>query len=323
MINQDCELDAFKRDIDLRQFAESLGYQIDRRESWRGSAVLRRAADKIVVKRNANGHYVFFSLRDDHDNGTVIDFVQRRQHLSLGGVRQILRPWIGRSADVSQFPPLPPASPDRLRIEREYRGMAEAQRYPYLERDRGVPTALLSAPRFRGRIRIDDRGNTVFPHFDASGLCGYEIKNRGFTGFAAGGKKGLWFSQIRPDDWRLVLTESAIDALSYATLFPDSEDRTRYASLGGRPSSQQMRLLQAVVVKLPEGAEIVTAFDADEAGRWLVAAIGDVVGKIRRQAGRNGLGFRVHLPATEGDDWNQVLQNSRTGLNSACQTGRR
>src|SRR6202140_1930564 len=171
MINQDCELDAFKREIDLRQFAESLGYQIDRRESWRGSAVLRRAADKIVVKRNGNGHYVFFSLRDDDDNGTVIDFVQRRQHLSLGGVRQVLRPWVGRSASAPQFPQLPPASPDRMRIEREYRSMAEAQRYPYLERDRCVPAAVLSSPRFAGRMRIDARGNTVFPHFDGAGLC--------------------------------------------------------------------------------------------------------------------------------------------------------
>jgi hypothetical protein len=316
MINQDCELEAFKREIDLRQFAMSLGYQIDRRESWRGSAVLRRAADKIVVKRNGNGHYVFFSLRDDDDNGTVIDFVQRRQHLSLGAVRQFLRPWIGRSASAPQFPPLPPASPDRMRIEREYRSMAEAQRYPYLERDRCVPAALLLAPRFRGRMRIDVRGNTVFPHFDVAGLCGYEIKNRGFTGFAAGGKKGLWFSQTRPDDWRLVLTESAIDALSYATLFPDSEDRTRYASLGGRPSSRQMGLVQAAVIKLPEGAEVVAAFDADEAGRWLTAAIGDVVGRVRRQA-------RVRLPPTEGEDWKAVLLKSRTGSNSACQTGGR
>ena len=148
MINQDSELDAFKREIDLRQFAESLGYQIDRRESWRGSAVLRRAADKIVVKRNGNGHYVFFSLRDDDDNGTVIDFVQRRQHLSLGAVRQVLRPWIGRPASAPQFPELPPASPNRMRIEREYRSMAEAQRYPYLERDRGVSAALLSRHDF-------------------------------------------------------------------------------------------------------------------------------------------------------------------------------
>jgi len=323
MIDQDCELDAFKRDIDLRQFAESLGYQIDRRESWRGSAVLRCGADKIVVKRNGNGHYVFFSLRDDNDNGTVIDFVQRRQHLSLGAMRRVLRPWIGRSASASQFPLLPPASPDRVHIEREYRRMAEAEQYPYLERDRRVPADVLSSPRFQGLMRIDARGNTVFPHFDAAGLCGYEIKNRGFTGFAAGGKKGLWFSHTRPDDWRLVLSESAIDALSFATLFPDSEDRTRYASLGGRPSLRQMALVQASVIKMADGAEIVAGFDADEAGRWLAMAIGDVVGKVRRHAGRNALGFRVHLPATEGEDWNQVLVNNRTGSNSACQTGGR
>jgi PAS domain-containing protein len=44
--------------------------------------VLRRAADKIVVKRNDNGHYAFFSLRDDDDNGTVIDFVQRQDSVT-------------------------------------------------------------------------------------------------------------------------------------------------------------------------------------------------------------------------------------------------
>jgi hypothetical protein len=103
MMNQDSELDAFKREIDLREFAVSLGYEIDRRESWRGSTVLRRGADKIVVKRNGNGHYVFFSVRDDRDNGTVIDLLQRRQNLGLGAVRQILRPWIGRPAIFSQF----------------------------------------------------------------------------------------------------------------------------------------------------------------------------------------------------------------------------
>ena len=103
LMNQDMELESFKREIDLRQFAVSLGYEIDRRESWRGSTVLRRGADKIVVKRNGNGHYVFFSVRDDSDNGTVIDFLQRRQNLSLGAVRQILRPWIGRPASPPQF----------------------------------------------------------------------------------------------------------------------------------------------------------------------------------------------------------------------------
>jgi hypothetical protein len=309
MWNQDSELDAFKREIDLREFAVSLGYEIDRRESWRGSTVLRRGADKIVVKRNGNGHYVFFSVRDDRDNGTVIDLLQRRQNMSLGAVRQILRPWIGRPAISSQFPKLEPAGPDRMRVEGAYRRMAHAQRFPYLEHKRRVPAAVLLSPRFAGCMRIDCLGNTVFPHFDALGLCGYEIKNGGFTGFASGGQKGLWFSHTQSADRRLVLTESAIDALSYAALFPDAEDQTRYASLGGKPSSRQTALVQATIARLPAGAKIVAAFDADDAGRQLVEAIREAVASVANRPGRGDLIFEAQLPAKEGEDWNQVLQN--------------
>jgi hypothetical protein len=35
-------------------------------------------------------------------------------------------------------------------------------------------------------IRIDDYGNAVFPHYNREELCGLELKNRGFTGFASG-----------------------------------------------------------------------------------------------------------------------------------------
>jgi len=78
----DSELDAFKSQIDVRQYAASKGYQLDRRESWCGSAVMRlggRGGDKIIIKRNGNGHDVFFSVRDDADNGTIIDFIQKRE----------------------------------------------------------------------------------------------------------------------------------------------------------------------------------------------------------------------------------------------------
>ncbi len=308
-MNLDSELEDFKRRIDLRQFAVSLGYEMDRRESWRGSTVLRRGADKIVVKRNSNGHYVFFSVRDDADNGTLIDFLQRRRNLNLGAVRQILRPWIGRPAASPQFPSLQPTSPNRMRVESAYRRMAEARRYPYLEHDRCLPAVVLWSPRFVGRIRLDSRGNTIFPHFDAAGLCGYEIKNRGFTGFATGGEKGLWWSQVRRDDQRLVLAESAIDALSHAALFPDAEDQTRYASLGGKPSRRQMGLFQATIARLPKGAEIVAAFDADPAGRKLANEVREAVASLASRTERSDLIFKSHLPTQEGEDWNIVLQD--------------
>ena len=318
--NSDIELDAFKREIDLRQFAVSLGYEIDRQESWRGSTVLRRGADKIVVKRNGNGHYVFFSVREDEDHGTVIDFVQRRQNLSLGAVRKLLRPWIGRPATPMQFPALEPTNSDRMRVECAYWGMADVSRYAYLEQDRCLPAAVLGSPRFVGRMRRDSCGNTVFPHFDAVGLCGYEIKNRGFTGFAAGGQKGLWFSNTRCDDRRLILTESAIDALSHAALFPDADDQTRYASLGGKPSRRQMGLFQAAIVKLPEGTEIVAAFDADPAGRGLANEIREIVANLAARTERSDLIFRSLLPTQEGEDWNSILQNRhRTRRKWSCQ----
>src|SRR5207244_12120290 len=98
------------------------------------------------------------------------------------------------------FPKLEPAGPDRMRVEGAYRRMADAQRFPYLEHERCVPAAVMVSPRFAGRMRIDSFGNTVFPHFDASGLCGYELKNCGFTGFAGGGQKGLWFSHTQLAD---------------------------------------------------------------------------------------------------------------------------
>ncbi len=45
------ELEACKTGIDLRAYAASLGYKLTRKESWRGSSVLRdRAGDKVIVK---------------------------------------------------------------------------------------------------------------------------------------------------------------------------------------------------------------------------------------------------------------------------------
>lgn len=301
----DAELDDFKREIDLRQYAVALGYTLDKRESWRGSAVMRNGGDKIVIKRDTDGHYVYFSVRDDHDHGTIIDFIHHRQGFSLGETRKELRSWLGRppAALHLAFAPLEMTAKDRMRVEAEYQGMQEAPPHAYLERGRRLPRELLSSDRFGGRIRKDQRGNAVFPHFDAEGLCGYEMKNWNFTGFAKGGEKGLWKSHSHPDDNGLVFAESAIDALSYAALYPD--ERTRYASLGGAPNPKQPGLIAAAIASMPPGSEIVSAMDCDDAGRHLAA----IIGNASRQPGCRDVSFRVHLPEREGDDWNDVLKD--------------
>jgi hypothetical protein len=46
-----------KPNIDLRAYAVGQGYQIDKRESWRGSAVMRHPlGDKVIIKRDSDNH---------------------------------------------------------------------------------------------------------------------------------------------------------------------------------------------------------------------------------------------------------------------------
>jgi hypothetical protein len=269
----DPELEAFKNSIDLRVYAAGHGYALDIRESWRGCAVMRHAAgDKIIIKRDSDGHYVYFSVRDDGDHGTIIDFACRRLRLSLGSVRKELRPWIGRPPSaLPSYPSLPRVSKDRLRVYRDFARMLDALRHPYLENERGIPAELLASERFMGRIKIDGRGNAVFPHFDSEGLTGYELKNLNFTGFASGGVKALWVSNTKKDDERMVFCESAIDALSYAVLFP--EDYTCYASIGGKTNQMQSELIRASAARMRTSSEIVAAMDADADGRKLAEVV--------------------------------------------------
>lgn len=304
MMHDRDELEMFKR-LDLREYAAGQGYSLDRKESWRGSAVMRNASgDKIVIKLGPDGHFVYFSVRDDADNGSIIDFIKNRSRTNLGNIRKELRAWSGRTpaAALPLFPKMEVTAKDRDRVERAFHRMQPANRHPYLEEVRMIPASLLASPRFVGRIRTDGHGNAVFPHFDAGGLSGYELKNRTFTGFATGGEKGLWTSRSRDRDKRLVFAESAIDAMSHAVLFPDEE--ARYASVGGKMNPQQPGLVRSEIAKLPAGGEVIAAMDSDEEGGKLAAMIEVAV----TESGRDDLDYRRHSPALPAKDWNDVLK---------------
>jgi hypothetical protein len=272
----DDELHRFKSDIHFLHYAaDRYGYRRERRESSVSSHVLRHPAsdDKIVVRKDRDGHWTYFSVRDDRDHGTIIDFVQRRgRHLSLGSVREELRSWLGTPRPLPEALKLPRRSPraHQRPVAEVFEAARLASTCDYLAA-RGLRPETLSDPRFAGTWRLDARGNVLFAHRDEFGtLTGFEVKNRGFTGFATGGTKTAWQSRACPGDQKLVLTESAIDALSHHQLY---QDAARYVSTAGAPSSTQIELLGRLLAGLAPEAIVVAAFDSDEAGHKIASRI--------------------------------------------------
>ena len=300
------ELERFKQDINLVEYVQNQGYELIKSESSRASAVLRRGEDKIIVATDQDGHGIYFSVRDDADNGTVIDFVQRRTGANLGQVRKELRGWCPSSP--SYRPPAPeaprprkpePSSADRAQVLARWIKMAAqpTDGHPYL-RQRAIDTSTLMDPRFAGHIRIDARGNAVFPHYDLAGICGYELKNQDFTGFSKNGEKGIWLSANISSAPRVVVVESAIDALSHAQITGDRE--AAYLSIAGAMSDKQRALLSALLQSAhTRGAEIIIGTDADAAGAKLAVQVSDLVPAGAKPSRA--------VPGRDLKDWNDEL----------------
>ena len=89
------QLERFKTEINLVEYAQSQGYEYLKQESNPNSAVLHHnSGEKIVVATDTDGHGIYFNLNDEGDNGTIIDFIQHRRNFNLGQVSQELRPWL-------------------------------------------------------------------------------------------------------------------------------------------------------------------------------------------------------------------------------------
>ena len=306
------ELEQFKTQINLADYAQDNGYQPDLKKSSVNCIVLKdNQGDKILIGLDkTDRHYFYYSLTNETDKGSIIDFVQKRKNLNLGEVRKELRPWIKNSystnykvnskvnnkvANKSEIK-LTPIDKNRYQVIAQFEQCQTINNHPYLNQ-RGIKESTINNPRFKGTIYQDKRNNVIFPHKDREGVCGYEIRNPHFKGFSTGGTKGLWTSRSGSKDKQLVICESPIDCLSYHQLFPD--DQTRYFATSGTLSEKQKDLLRTAFENINQkGGEIIIATDRDEPGEEIsnqLALIAPKTAQISR-----------HVPKLQ-KDWNGAL----------------
>lgn len=242
--NRANELEDFKAQADLREVAAWLGFQEDRKASDRNHTVMRDPSGrKLVVGINADtGHWCYSDNQGGH--GTAIDLVQQVKGGTLGEVRRHLRPFIGAperrpEIDRAAYEPKPKPRPTKgkaLQAKAEWETANVTGRSVFLEKSRGLAAITLADPRFAGTFRVDERQNAVFPYWHGGDIVAVERRNRppqgsdkSFKGYTAGAVPGVWVSQAKPDDRRLVVVESPIDAMSFHQMHGDG--KTRYVAL--------------------------------------------------------------------------------------------
>lgn len=305
----DDELERFKRDVNLVELASSYGYVLVRKESGTTCKVMKNeaSASKIIVATAPDGHSVFFEVHGDA-SGSVIDFVKYRENCNLGQARVKLREYTGHprlNFPISSRDFVKPAPAARDRIGNAVRWQ-KAQPYNggYLE-SRGLTPETIA--HFSEHIRIiasldGKHRNVAFRHDDAQGVTGWEMKNKGFTGFAVGGGKALFVCQVGETGppSRIVICESAIDAMSYCQL---SKKPGLYVSFAGGLSEEQKTMLRKLLTGNPQ-ARVIAATDADRDGEKYAL----FVHSIREDAIRARPEVR-RQPGVMYKDWNDVLMN--------------
>lgn len=270
--NRDDELQRFKTDIDLISYCAGCGFEIDLSESSRTSTIMRRGpqktGEKIGVAIDTDGHWVYSDLRNGK-GGSIIDFVQHTQNLNLGQVRKELRSAAGI---INEIPVAErPKKPERSTANRQtvFHAYIKTRplngRHDYLQNERGIDADILRDLRFDKMIKVDDRGNAIFPHFDEKGLSGYEIRGHGYKGFSKNGEKSIWCSANVRTAKEVIFVEGAINALSHAQLNRNPD--AAYVSIGGQMSDSQKEIVAYAMSRAHErGAALVLATDADDAG---------------------------------------------------------
>jgi hypothetical protein len=297
MKNSNTEISRFKAEIDLAAWLESQGWQKDINASCRSSAVLVNGDEKLIVGKQ-RGNFVYKNTRTEGDQGSIIDFIQKRQGLNLGQVRKTLRPALTGDFTPKHDWKAPAYAVDAAQ-DKWVRGR-EVFDFAYLK-GRGIDPATVKA--YSPAIRQDPTTKDLyFLHRGQQGFSGYEIKKPDNTGrFSAGGEKTFFPLQRAGADpvSRVVVTETALDALSYAQMEGMRED-TAYVSIAGNPSESQLDQLRSLCGQ-PRIQMVVLAHDKDKGGdeqaEKCQEALAESPAKVERET-----------PAS-GKDWNEMLQS--------------
>ena len=314
------DIEKVKREVNLIQHAASMGYVLDKEKSSKTWAVMEKEGDKILIKNgpNQNGHWMYKSLVDDQEKGTIVDFMQKRgfSYQSICGLSskhlddRVVKDQKTLSVEIEDV------LSQRYIAQEAFDKVVEHQKGNYLacrgiDRDTyvgypGVKVGDQAVFALYRDINSNGKGticSTISYQFDAKGSRSDGGCFNSTKYFQKGLPRGLSIL-VDPNVpvKHIVVSESPIDALSYKQMNKMLEG-TMYISTCGSLSQGIKKELTNVLSNAKEnGWSVTLAFDNDKAGR-------NVEKEVRELASSLKVSCKSYMPS-KGKDWNEELVSS-------------
>jgi len=294
-MEHDLTFQQIKERVELPEMLAHYGYQLKKGQNLgKGKWHVFEGDDTLVVFKGRGNDWMYFNAQDDRDKGSVVDWMRNR--VSTGrivGIEQ--KPgrnlWQSVNDHFREYLNLPESARPKLDLT-PVTPMAQGERFTniytqncrpledtsYLE-SRGITKTTLENPQFAGRIlnqfhTAQKEGmppityvNTAFPARYEDRVVALEVKGPNFKGQAADSdfSRSLWLSK-QPEGkaaTQLIVSESAIDTLSYAQLNPN--DRAIYASTSGNLTQNKIFEMKRVM-EAEKLSTVKSLFDNDTQG---------------------------------------------------------
>ena len=290
------ELIELRERVDCRTVLQHGGWRLDVGESTPREMKYRRSPGEIIIVTHDGKEFV--DPLAEGVRGDVIALAERLWGCSLGHAHEALRPLVGIAPFLLPVPmEQPKAVPSLLETWSRMRFPKPGSPvWLYLNERRALPPALLKLAMEHGLVREGIRGTALFQHAIRGQVSGWEIRGPTVKGFLGGGTKGLFVLSGAARPSRIVVCESAIEALSLAAIEALSV-RSAYVSTGGGWGDVGRGEIEWFVSR---AQMLVAAGDCGIGGEVLAA-------RLTCLAEDAGVKFVRLRPAAE--DWNDQLRS--------------
>ena len=276
--------------VNLPDFLRSQGFSLKQV----GREYILQEHDSLHIKNNKAGEGGKWFRFSENKGGSNIQFVQEFMGLDFISAVELLS---NEKAIPFHSHSISKAEPPKNREITLHESTDLSRTMHYLHNGRGLSIASLEKLTAEGRLSQEEKtGNAVFKIFDENGLLvGAEkvgTSNVRFKSFDKGAADGYGFEIVSGKPANTYFFESAIDAISFADLYPEQRDYRLVSMAGVKPSVVTETMKRYAIS--PENIYLCT--DNDKAGNEFAEKLIARYPAMKR------------VTPNGAKDWNDILQ---------------